>query len=257
MKRVQIGDCVLYCGDCLEVMPTLETHAVDMVLADLPYGTTACKWDTVIPFVPLWECYKHVTKRNAAIVLTASQPFTSRLVMSNPKWFRYEWIWDKVKPSGFQNVSHRPLTQHETALVFAKATPNYYPIKTPRHCRKVRGKLNTIPTHLRNFQDDGLVRVYDDRFPKTIVSISNAKQHGKVHSTQKPVALGEYLIKTYTNEGETVLDNTMGSGSFGVACVNTNRKFIGIELDETYFDIAVDRITEAYRKKAEELPLSA
>lgn len=265
LKKVVIGDCTLYCGDCLEVMPTLDVQ-VDMVLADLPYGTTACKWDTVIPFEPLWACYKAVTKRNAAIVLTASQPFTSRLVMSNPKWFKYQWVWVKSKAVGFVNAKLKPMPKHEDVLVFSEGTTAnnapgnmaYYPQGLKHYGQPVRGRKGKSTDsdgngYGRPSMQDEYIQDYTN-YPTSVLEIGS--ETNTVHPTQKPVALGEYLIKTYTNDGETVLDNTMGSGSFGVSCVNTGRHFIGIESNAEYFDIACKRIEEAYRKKAEELPLA-
>ena len=229
-------------GDCLEVMKSIPDGSVDAIITDPPYGTTACKWDSVIPFEPMWEQLKRIIKPNGAIVLFGSQPFTSALVMSNPKMFRYEWIWDKHMATGFLDAKKRPLKVHENILVFYKKLPKYNPIFT-------QGSPYTRPKPTKLFKGyrQDLLKVETTnasgkRYPKTIIDISNAKQKGKIHPTQKPVALMEYLIKTYTNEGETVLDFTMGSGSTGVACKNTGRNFIGIELDEKYFEIAKKRI---------------
>ena len=229
-------------GDCLELMKDIPDKSIDMILADLPYGTTACKWDTIIPFEPLWEHYERVIKDNGAIVLTASQPFTSALVMSNPNIFKYEWIWDKKNISNPFLAKYQPLKQHESILVFGKGTINYYPIMTPRDkVRKYKDKYGGGESFNKKGTGE---KEYTLKFkyPKSILQYTNAIQKGKVHPTQKPVALFEYLIKTYTDEGETVLDNVMGSGSTGVACINTNRNFIGIELDENYFEIAKKRI---------------
>jgi site-specific DNA-methyltransferase (adenine-specific) len=225
-------------------MPTLADKSVDMILCDLPYGTTACKWDTVIPFEPLWAQYKRLIKDRGAIVLTASQPFTSALVMSNLAWFKYEWIWDKKKPAGFQLAKVRPMIKHENIVVFCKTTPCYYPIKTPRLVVKKnsfqsRSESSPLAYH------DGQERVYTDYLPKSIIEISNADQRNRLHPTQKPVALFEYLIRTYTNEGDTILDNCAGSGTTGVACLNTGRDFILIEKDAGYFAIIEKRISEA------------
>lgn len=227
-------------GDCLELMPTIPDGSVDMILCDPPYGTTACKWDAVIPFEPMWEQVWRVLKTNGAAVFTASQPFTSALVMSNPKTFRHEWVWDKVKPGAFAVAKHRPLRQCEDILVFGKSKVNYYPVMTPQKKRKGRiyASSNSAPVKY----NDGAERTYSEKYPKNLIQVSNANQVGKVHPTQKPVALMEYLIRTYTNEGETVLDFTMGSGTTGVACVNTGRRFIGIERDPDYFAIAKRRI---------------
>jgi site-specific DNA-methyltransferase (adenine-specific) len=232
----------LILGDCLEIMPNIADKSIDMILCDLPYGTTACKWDTIIPFEPLWEQYKRIIKDNGAIVLTASQPFTSALVMSNPNMFRYEWIWNKVKPSGFQIAKYCPMKQHENILVFSKKTPKYLPIKTPRDKVRINKKNYSkgLSNPLSRFIEKD--RIYKDLLPKSILIFSNAVQKGKVHPTQKPVALFEYLIKTYTNEGDLVLDNCSGSGTTGVACKNLKRNCILIEKDEEYFKIAERRI---------------
>lgn len=243
METEYIHNTTLILGDCLEKMKDIPDKSVDMILCDLPYGTTACKWDVVIPFEPLWIQYKRIIKDRGAIVLNASQPFTSALVSSNFKMFKYEWIWDKKKPSGFQLAKVRPMINHENILVFCKKSSFYYPIKIPRDkIKKNRFQSKSESSPLAHH--DGKERIYIDYFPKSIIEISNANQRDRLHPTQKPVALLEYLIKTYTLEGEIVLDNCMGSGSTGVACVNTNRKFIGIELDKTYYDIACNRINQ-------------
>jgi len=232
-------------GDCLELMKDIPDGSVDMILADLPYGTTACKWDTIIPFEALWEQYERIIKDNGAIVLTASQPFTSALVMSNPKLFKYEWIWDKKNPSNFAMARKQPLKYHESVLVFAKKQTEYYPIKWQGKPNHKQGSLNNAQ---RSDVYGKIQRTKDNlsgmKYPRSIIEISKHSSQGGLHPTQKPVALLEYLIKTYTNKNETVLDNTMGSGSTGVACVNTGRNFIGMELEEKYFGIAEQRIME-------------
>jgi len=226
-------------GDCLEVMKDIPDGSVDMILADLPYGTTACKWDTIIPFEPLWEQYKRVIKPNGAIVLTASQPFTSALVMSNPKMFKYCWVWDKKKGGNIQVLKWQPYKVHEDVVVFSNGSVKYYPIKTKQKERTGKtysaGEANGIPNY-------GDLRTYNDKHPKSIIEVSNANQKGKVHPTQKPVALFEYLIKTYTNEGDIVLDNVAGSGTTGVACKNTNRNYILIEKEPEYIEIIKKRL---------------
>jgi site-specific DNA-methyltransferase (adenine-specific) len=223
-----------------------------MILCDLPYGTTACKWDAVIPFAPLWELYRRVCKKNAAIVLTASQPFTSALVMSNVESFRHEWVWVKNTSSGMMLAGKSPMKRHESVLVFSEAKPTFNPQKvlgsetSQNHAKKGYGYKNKA-SKLYNV-DGGVPFVWSEYVnPHSVLpcdSVGN-RDKGKVHPTQKPVALMEYLIRTYTNEGQTVLDNTMGSGTTGVACANTGRNFIGIERDETYFNIAKDRIQAA------------
>ncbi len=237
-------DIKLMQGDCLEKMQDIPDGSIDMILCDLPYGTTACKWDSVIPFEPLWEQYRRIAKKNAAIVLTASQPFTTALIASNMREFRYCWVWDKKKGGSPLLSKIQPIRVTEDVAVFGKGRLTYNPIMTEREKPKRRGG-NTgkvSETTGNSFTED---KIYTHKYPKNIIEVSNANQRGKVHPTQKPVALMEYLIRTYTNEGETVLDNCMGSGTTGVACINTNRNFIGIELDEGYFKIAQDRINQA------------
>lgn len=242
-------------GDCLERMKEIPDGSVDAIICDPPYGTTACKWDSVIPFEPMWEQLKRVIKPNGAIVMTASQPFTSVLVCSNLKGFKHEWIWEKNRGSNFGAAKHQPLKEHESVLVFSKdgERVNYYPIKEPRKgagADRVKYEFNGSNTGKREayggFTDNR--KGHKEEVLRYPSSIQKHNTQVGLHPTQKPVALMEYLIKTYTNEGETVLDFTMGSGSTGVACVNTNRNFIGIELDETYFNTAKERI-ENYRKQ--------
>ena len=234
-------------GDCLEIMKDIPDKSIDAIICDLPYGTTACKWDTIIPFQPLWEQYERIIKPNGVIVLTASQPFTSALVMSNPKLFRYEWIWIKNRGSNFALANKMPIKEHESVLIFYKKLPNYNPIKQQRaESGKERVKTIINPsTASENY--GGIVlqegKIYDElRFPS---SWQKFNCEVGLHPTQKPVALMEYLIKTYTNENDVILDNCMGSGTCGVAAVNLNRNFIGIEMDEHYFEIAENRINEA------------
>ena len=237
-------------GDCLEEMKSIPDGSVDLVLTDPPYGTTACRWDTVIPFEPMWEQLIRVTKKNGAIVLFGSQPFTSALVMSNPKMFKYEWVWGKTKPTGFPNANYMPLRNIEHILVFSEGIPNpmakhkmaYYPqgVIPSRRVKFRNSKKGTV----NNGENDGSLNgEYISEFsnyPRQLLTFSSESK--TLHPTQKPVALMEYLIKTYTNKGETVLDFTMGSGTTGVAAKNLNRNFIGIELDEQYFEIAKARI---------------
>lgn len=236
----------LMLGDCLERMAEIEPGSVDLVLTDPPYGTTACKWDAVIPFEPMWAAVKRVLKPNCAAVFTASQPFTSALVMSNPGWFRYGWVWQKSKASNYLLAKKQPLKDYEDILVFCSAAPPYFPQFTdgdaykPRPGRKATEVYNPSRDPMHRNGSTG------PRYPKAVQYFKTAEAEGRVsHPTQKPVALMEYLIRTYTNEGETVLDFTMGSGTTGVACVNTGRRFIGIERDEGYFRIAQERIASA------------
>ena len=239
---------MIYEGDCLEIMPTLEEKSIDMILCDFPYGTTACKWDTVIPFEPLWKQYKRLIKDNGAIVLTASQPFTSALVMSNVKMFKYEWIWEKAVGSNFAVAKFQPLKEHENILVFGKSKTKYNPIKEERKgsgkARLKNGyKSNGTKTEITGMTSNRMGKEYEElKFPSTVQYFNNREDSRGLHPTQKPVALFEYLIKTYTHEGDTVLDNCAGSGTTGVACLNTNRKFILIEKDAGYCEIIRQRI---------------
>lgn len=234
-------------GDCLEVMKTIPDKSVDMILCDLPYGTTACKWDNVIPFEPLWECYNRIIKDNGAICLFGSEPFSSFLRMSNIKNFKYDWIWNKKKSGNIFLAKIQPMKIHEIISVFCNGRCNFYPIKTVRGRLKVSKNYGTGEAIGGDRHKEDKTYVYDTRNPISILDFSNAVQKGKVHPTQKPVALLEYLIKTYTNENEVVLDNCMGSGSTGVAAVKNHRDFIGIELDKKYFEIAKERISEAVK----------
>ena len=240
MKDVITDNYKLLHGDCLERMKEIPDGSVDLILTDPPYGTTACKWDSVIPFDLMWEQLKRIIKPNGAIVLFGSEPFSSALRMSNIKEYKYDWVWDKKLPSGMQIAKYRPMMRHENVIVFCyDGTPNYYPIKTPQKKRtgKIYSKSETSPIAY----NDGKLKTYTDKNPQSILEFY--KRDGKsLHPTQKPVALLEYLINTYTNENETVLDFTFGSCSTGIACLNTNRKFIGIELDDNYFDIGAERM---------------
>jgi site-specific DNA-methyltransferase (adenine-specific) len=230
-------------GDCLEKMKDIADGDIDAVITDIPYGTTACKWDSIIPFEPMWEQLKRIIKKKGAIVLFGSQPFTSALVMSNPKMFKYEWVWNKKKGGNPLLSKKQPIKITENIVVFSEGRTNYYPQMTPREKPVRRGKNKGTKSATTNnaFTED---KEYTEYYPKNIIEISNASQINKLHPTQKPVALMEYLIKTYTNEEETVLDFTMGSGTTGVAAKKLNRNFIGIELDPEYFAIAEKRIDE-------------
>lgn len=255
---------ILLQGDCLELMKDIPSGSADMILCDLPYGTTKCKWDKCIPFEPLWEQYNRIIKDNGAILLFSTQPFTTDLINSNKKMFRYEVIWEKTTSSGFLNAKKMPLRAHENIAVFYKHLPTYNPIKRQadkKNMRKIGSvRLNSGKAEqYSEFRNENWKYVEDGtRYPTDVIKFSNWNgalfrntQSATKHPTQKPVDLLEYLIKTYTNENETILDNCMGSGSTGVACVNTNRNFIGIELDEDYFNIAKERITSAQKSKLE------
>ena len=238
---------MLHLGDCLDVMQGIPDGSVDMVCTDPPYGTTACKWDSVIPFEPMWAQLKRITKPNGAIVLMASQPFTSALVMSNVAMFRYCWVWDKKKPSNYPLAKQQPMKYHEDICVFSSGKCVYFPEMVPVAGRKAKKGVNKNPAVFQDGLDrpDYLEKVYTDKYPSSILEASNADQRNRQHPTQKPVALMEYMIRTYTNPGETVLDFTMGSGTTGVAAANTRRRFIGIEMDADYFTVAQARIRTA------------
>ena len=222
----------IYQGDCLELMKQIESNSVNLILCDLPYGTTACKWDTIIPFEPLWEQYKRIIKDNGAIVLTASQPFTSALVMSNVKMFKYEWVWIK-SPTGFLNAKKMPMKSVEEVCVFYNQLPTYNPQdlitvnkkKKNHETKRIKSNIG-LSTHNGGRLPSEYFQEFSN-YPKQELYFSNNKG---LHPTQKPVALFEYLIKTYTNEGDLVLDNCIGSGTTAVACIKTNRRFIGMEL---------------------------
>lgn len=257
-------------ADCLEAMKYIKDKSVNLILCDLPYGTTACKWDTIIPFDKLWEQYNRIIKDNGAIVLFGSQPFTSMLVMSNLNNFKYEWIWEKQRASNFMSAKYQPLKYHENICVFSKETHNYYPQKykvlefeeikqmSDKELKQVfetrdydrfgnidRRKTIRDPKTNKEYLGSKITktRSADDgsRFPKSVLKI-NKSINKNIHPTQKPVALLEYLIKTYTQENEVVLDNCFGSNSTGIACKNTNRRYIGIEKDGIYFKLGVERM---------------
>jgi len=228
----------LMLGDCLERMKEIPDGSIDMVMTDPPYGTTACKWDSVIPFLLMWEQLKRITKPNGAIVLTASQPFTSALIMSNVKMFKYCWAWKKNTATGHLNAKRQPMRAHEDLIVFCAASSAYNAQMTSGSPYKWDGKRTQNGCY-GSHEDDTKIVNNGSRYPTSVLEFSVERG---LHPTQKPVALMEYMIKTYTNECETVLDFTMGSGTTGVACVNLGRSFIGIEMDENYFNIASDRI---------------
>jgi site-specific DNA-methyltransferase (adenine-specific) len=237
-------------GDCLDLMPQLDDSSIDMILADLPYGTTRNKWDAVIPFDEMWKEYERIIKPNGAIVLTSAQSFTSALVMSNPKLFKYEWIWSKTIGSGQLNAHKQPLRTHESVLVFYKSPPVYNPQMSegkPYHAKRKAtyegpGYNQQKPSETKN---EGL------RLPKSVLDVPNPRIKGG-HPTQKPLALMEYLIRTYTNEGELVLDNVVGSGTTAVAVINTHRHFVALEKDAVFYQISQDRIQAAYTARTSE-----
>lgn len=232
-------------GDCLEVMKNIPDKSVDMILCDLPYGTTACKWDTVIPFEPLWEQYKRVIKDAGVIVLTGTEPFSSRLRMSNLEMYRYDWIWDKVKGTGFLNAKKQPMRNHELISVFYKNQCKYYPQKTHGHKRKQSYRSVNLQTDVYGKTNNDYHYDSTERYPRSIQVFLTDTQNYSLHPTQKPVALFEYLIKTYTNEGNLVLDNCSGSGTTAIACHNLDRNFICIEKDFDFWKASVDRLEGA------------
>ena len=235
-------DVKVFCGDCLDVMPTLPAASVDLVLCDLPYGTTSNPWDIVIPFAPLWAQYKRLRKGpSVPVVLYGSQPFTTDLINSNRAEFKYEWIWDKTKGGCFALAKKQPMKSHENVVVFYRSQPLYNPQKEVRGKPRKKGGGKATG----NFGIVPSVSYNNEYYPRTFVVFSTGSRVDHWHPTQKPTELAEYLIRTYTNPGDTVLDNCMGSGTTGVACVNTGRKFIGIEKDPGYFAIAERRIREA------------
>ena len=238
-------------GDCLELMKDIPDGSIDMILCDLPYGTTACKWDTAIPFEPLWEQYRRVIKPNGAIALFGSEPFTSMLIVSNIEQFKYNWIWQKNKTTGFLNAKKQPLNDNETVSIFYKKQCTYNPQMTVAEKVYKRGIVTRNKSDCygseRSFRHEDTGK----RYPKRIQYFNNNFTREQLHPTQKPVALFEYLIKTYTNPGELVLDNCMGSGTTAIACMNTGRDFLGFEMDKGYYDIACKRI-EDHKDKVED-----
>lgn len=232
-------------GDCLELMKDIEDSSIDLILCDLPYGSIACKWDSVIPFDKLWEQYKRVIKKNGAILLFGAEPFSSHLRLSNLKDYKYDWIWEKNTGTNFLHAKRMPIRYTENVHVFIEGSSWYYPQKTTGH----------VPTNSGIGRNTGNVYFGQSkvdykggdttRFPKNVIKFKSVNNYKRVHPTEKPVDLCEYLIQTYSTEGQTILDNCMGSGTTGVACINTNRKFIGMEKDEGYFKIAQERIANA------------
>ena len=245
--KYKLGEVQL--GDCLELMKDIPEKNIDMILCDLPYGTTACKWDTIIPLEPLWNQYKRIIKNNGAIVLTASQPFTSVLVMSNIKMFKYEWMWEKTKAGNFALCRKNPMKYHENILVFYNSFPTFNLINLKKLDTPILSSRKNKGGNLGHCVDKGNYQQRETGFHSSILKYSNKSGKGySFHPTQKPVALFEYLIKTYTNEGELILDNCAGSGTTGVACMNTNRRFILMEKDAKYFEIIKERLNSLENK---------
>ncbi len=242
----------VYYGDCLEFLPSIPNGSVDMILQDPPYNTTACKWewDIMTKIEEFWTQWKRIIKPNGAIVMTASQPFTSKLVMSNLKMFKYEWIWDKVRPVGFMCAKYRPMMRHENILVFGNG--GYNPQMTLRDKIKTSKNYGTGEAYGGNGKSEDKVYTYTHRYPTSLIGVSNAKQVGKINPTQKPVALFEYLIRTYTNEGDTVFDGFSGSGTTALACINIGRNYICIENDFNHWLQSTERVERHIELKGKE-----
>jgi len=246
MQIEKIGNATLYCGDCLEVMPQLPEQSIHCVLADLPYGTTYAKWDSVIPLHKLWMEYRRLIIGTGVLVFTASQPFTTILIQSNIEWFKYEWIWDKENPTNFANAKKQPLKQHENVVVFSRGQSPYYPIKTPGKPNHKQGSSKTNISETRLISERTVDDLSGMKYPKSILHFPKHSSQCGLHPTQKPVELMSYLIRTYTQPGEIILDNVFGSGTTGVAAMQEGRQFIGIEKEKEYFDKACQRIEEVY-----------
>jgi site-specific DNA-methyltransferase (adenine-specific) len=233
----------LFNGDCLEVMKELPDNSIDFILTDLPYGTTQCKWDNIIPYEPMWAELKRIRKDNTAIALFGTEPFSSHLRLSNLKEYKYDWIWDKKIPSGMGIAKIQPMRKTELISIFINGKSFYYPQMVKRDKPIKAGGNKKTEIQGKGFKGD-YKKTYTHKFPMNLIIFDKVRRNN-YHLTQKPTELLEYLIKTYTKENEVVLDFTMGSGSTGVACANTKRNFIGIELDRDYFDISENRIQEA------------
>lgn len=240
LEHTVVDNAVLFNNDCFKVFPQIQDKSIDMILCDLPYGTTACKWDTILPFDKLWEQYERIIKDNGAIVLFGAEPFSSLLRVSNIKLYKYDWVWEKSKASGYLNAKKQPMRAHENILIFYRKPCVYNPQfkeSTPYN----KGTAYR-PTDVYGQQVATEVKSDGKRYPRSVQYFVTSESEGKLHPTQKPVALMEYLIKTYTNENELVLDNCFGSNTTGVACKNLNRKYIGVEMDKNYFEIGVKRL---------------
>jgi site-specific DNA-methyltransferase (adenine-specific) len=257
VRKIEKMDINLLHGDCLELMKDIPDKSIDMILCDLPYGTTDCKWDSIIPFEPLWKQYERIIKDNGCIALFSSKLFTGKLMMSNEKLFKYDLVWQKDKPTNFARANKEPMKYHENILIFYKKQPVY----NKQMIERTGGGKNRYKTGVNHsnrkmqgsekvYSNENDITFYDQNLknPSMILDFDTGRRQDLVHPTQKPIRLIEWLIKTYTNEGDTVLDNCMGSGTTGVACINLNRNFIGIELDDEYFEIAKQRISEAQNK---------
>jgi len=232
-------------ADCFDVFPFIEDKSIDAIICDLPYGTTACKWDSVLPFEKLWEHYNRVIKDNGVIILFGREPFSSKVRLSNEDNYRYDWIWEKSKATNFLFAKQMPLIAHEDIMIFYKKLPTYNPQKTKgKPYNKGFEKRNEIEAVGKIGNGNLIINESGDRNPRSVIYFRTAESEGKLHPTQKPIELIEYLVKTYTNEGDMVLDNTMGSGTTNLACIKLNRKSIGIEKEKQYYDVAVRRASE-------------
>lgn len=245
-QKNKFDNILLVKGECLDVMNQIPDGSIDFVLTDPPYGTTQCKWDSVIDIEDMFTQLERITKQNSAIALFAAEPYASKLRMSNQKMYKFDWYWNKTQPTGFLNAKKQPLRNIENILMFYKSQPLYNPQKTTGHKRKVSTAVHKRNSKMTDDYGKYNLSSYDstERYPTQLLTFKSDKQKCAIHPTQKPVALLEYLINTYTNPGDTVLDFTMGSGSTGVACVHTGRKFIGIELDDLYYELASNRIAD-------------
>lgn len=251
IKQEKLEINKIYNMDCLEGMKLIPDKSIDCIICDLPYGTTACKWDIIIPFDKLWEQYERIIKDNGAIVLFGSEPFSSYLRISNIKLFRYDWIWEKTIGTGNMNCNKMPIKKHETISVFYKKLPIYNPQMTegtPYKDNRAYGtRRNSDELYGSYVEHSEVIDNKGTRYPISVIKFSNPN-HNRLHKTQKPIELIEYLVKTYTNEGQLILDNCMGSGTTAVACINTNRNYIGFELDKKYYDLATERINKSNNK---------
>lgn len=243
-----IGNATLYHGDCFDILPSLPDQSVDLILADLPYGTTRCGWDKPLPLEPLWAQYRRICR--GAVLLFAQNPYDKILGCSNLADLRYEWIWEKTHATGHLNAKRAPMKAHEVVLVFYRKQPTFNPIKTQGHARKAATKRGDRTAVYGGQTFDALSYDSTERYPRSVQTFASDKQRSKLHDTQKPVALCEYLVRTYSNPGDLVLDNVMGSGTTGIACLNTGRCFIGIEADPDIFAVASDRISRAQERLA-------
>lgn len=251
-RVMKIESNKIYNCDCLHGMDYIPDGTIDMILCDLPYGTTQCHWDIVIPFKKLWEQYKRIIKPNGAIVLFGAEPFSSQLRLSNIDWYKYDIIWDKIKGTGFLNAKKQPMRNHEVISVFYNKQCTYNPQKTTGHPLKTSFRAKHLQTDVYGNMKNDYRYNSTDRYPRSIQVFSTDTQNSSLHPTQKPVALCEWLINTYTNENEIVLDNCIGSGTTAIACINTKRNYIGFELDTNIYSDSLKRVEQTINKKSSE-----